>query len=143
MKLFSAITLSWFTILNIYDKHKWHTGKGRDFWFIRMRTRPNCSSFLTWTIVLTSRYCILASDPELIQINQQQSALSTKLSTIYCLSHSKYQTLCTAYHKYRSTILWWIFSRVECRMTMTSKCHKQRCIKICFRNLNICRWIYI
>ena len=88
MKIFSAITLSSFMILNIYDKHKWHTGKARDFSFIRMRARPNFSSFLTWTIVLTGRYCMAASDQQLIQTNQQKSALLIKLSTIYIVYHT-------------------------------------------------------
>jgi len=123
MKIFSAITLPSFMILNIYDKHKWHTGKGRDFWFISITARPKFNSFLTWTIVLTSRYCMVASDPQLIQTNQQQSALLIKLCTAYCQSQNKYQTLCTAYLIYRSTILWWMFTRLECRVTMTSKCH--------------------
>jgi hypothetical protein len=55
----------------------------------------NGKQFLTWNVVLTSRYSMAAFDRQLIQTNPQQSALSIKLSTITCLSQSKYQILCT------------------------------------------------
>jgi len=69
---------------------------------MRMTGRPNFSSFLYQAIkkltiqemyavsdmnhVLTSRYFMAASDPQVIVINQQQSALLIKLSAMYCLS---------------------------------------------------------
>ena len=63
MKIFSTITFSWFMILNIYEKHKWRTGKGRDFWFTRMTGRPNFSSFLHQAIKdLTTCKCYTVSD---------------------------------------------------------------------------------
>ena len=134
MKIFSAITFSWFMILNIYGKHKRLTGKGRDFWFIRMRGRPNFSSFLHQVIKeLTTRECYAVSDMNHSSHQQvfygslwpiSNSALLKKLSTIYCLSQSKYQILCTAYLKHKSTFFWRIFSELEWRVMMTSVIHK-------------------
>ena len=63
----------------------------------QLKNQPhgNGKQFLTWNIVLTSRYSMAAFDRQLIQTSQQQNTLLIKLRSISCLSQNKYQIICT------------------------------------------------
>ena len=78
----------------IFGLSEW-LGDQISFPFCTNQPHGNGKQFLTWNIVLTSRFSMAAFDRQLIQTSQQQNALLIKLSTISCLSQNKYQMICT------------------------------------------------